>query len=1116
MKNILIYLLLTSQAFASTYIAGPALIEGSGVITTAAGTTVLTLNSETNQVFTGTTTQNLQLPDATTLKPGRRFDIVNNSTGSITIKLNGGTTLYTVNATNSISVYLRTNSTTDGVWDKKSGSGGAAIGGPITGGTLGSIPFVAPAGTIAQDNSNLFWDSTNQRLGLGTVNPQAVVHVAATTGTSGQLLRIAAPSSYLHTSSGTDLGFEYVGAGKMLLNASASNSLFALGSTFTTAALGTGEKFTVNNGTSFTAAQEIMKVTSSGISARLGQPFLLENTAGSFSTSIFATPTLAAATRFQLPPTNGTSGYCLVTDGSGNTSWSATCGSGGGSVTSVALAAPAGGVFGVTGSPVTSNGTLTLTATGTSGGIPYFSSAANIASSSALSASGVVLGGGAGASPTSLVVGADGSVLKAEGSTTITSNYHGKTHNYIGNDFAEVGTSGWSPYTDVQSATVNPGASGTITLGNASPGSNTPFILTGSLGSLTGISLNTTYYLVVPTGLGSYNIALTAGGIPIAVTGSNTGASLIFKPLFPVVGGAGSTLTGLTFSRNTTTPLRAPGNFRLVQTNATSVAGQGVSYSFTADPADVPSTMEVDFDYKVTSTFVASSGAVGSESDVEVFIYDNTSQSLIPLSTRVITAVNNSYTFKGTFPTNPSSTSYRLVIHTSSASSNATGWTMDFTNVFVGNIAAAPNSKVVAMSANLGTAQAISASTVTTVNINTATADTTGSLNTTTHAFIAPVSGLYFISGQVGSAAVTNQLTAILQKNGASLTNGGTPSPAAASASNAASILVQLSANDSITMAAFSGSAITIQSGISTFLNVFLIPNGSSIPSALNTVGVILSGSTTAIATAVTTFLPTTIVRDTNGAFTAGTGVFQAPFSGWYQVSALYQAGSNTGTTVELYYKINAGASVLIGGQRAVAQGNMYASGSEAVYMTAGDSLVFQGSQNSGTGSQAPASFNASIIQWPGGAASGTAPIVSLRYTDTSGQAIANGTPTVLTNWTKDFDSTGSFIPTTGVFSVPYSGTYQICALITYASTTYATATNRIAQVLLSGTRTATLATTPVWAAITTYISGNGCTNGKYSAGDTISITASHALGGTVGLLTSGADNYMTIQRTGD
>lgn len=69
-----------------------------------------------------------------------------------------------------------------------------------------------------------------------------------------------------------------------------------------------------------------------------------------------------------------------------------------GTVTSVAQSFT-GGLISVAGSPITTSGTLALTVAGTSGGVPYFSSASTWASSAALTANALVIGGGAGAAP---------------------------------------------------------------------------------------------------------------------------------------------------------------------------------------------------------------------------------------------------------------------------------------------------------------------------------------------------------------------------------------------------------------------------------------------------------------------------------------------------------------------------------------------------------------------------------------------------------------------------------------------------------------------------------------------------------------------------------------------
>ena len=75
-----------------------------------------------------------------------------------------------------------------------------------------------------------------------------------------------------------------------------------------------------------------------------------------------------------------------------------------GTVTSVAQSFT-GGLISVAGSPITGAGTLALTVAGTSGGIPYFSSASTWATSAALAANALVVGGGAGAAPASITTG---------------------------------------------------------------------------------------------------------------------------------------------------------------------------------------------------------------------------------------------------------------------------------------------------------------------------------------------------------------------------------------------------------------------------------------------------------------------------------------------------------------------------------------------------------------------------------------------------------------------------------------------------------------------------------------------------------------------------------------
>lgn len=54
--------------------------------------------------------------------------------------------------------------------------------------TPGSVLFAGASGLISQDNPNLFWDNTNDRLGVGTASPQDTLHVNGTSQFNGRLL----------------------------------------------------------------------------------------------------------------------------------------------------------------------------------------------------------------------------------------------------------------------------------------------------------------------------------------------------------------------------------------------------------------------------------------------------------------------------------------------------------------------------------------------------------------------------------------------------------------------------------------------------------------------------------------------------------------------------------------------------------------------------------------------------------------------------------------------------------------------------------------------------------------------------------------------------------------
>ena len=92
--------------------------EGFSTITASGTTVTLTIASPESFVINGSGGQVIKLPDATTLSNGTDFLFNNNqSSGTVTVQNNSGTTVCTLQSGSYITVILLTNSTAAGTWD---------------------------------------------------------------------------------------------------------------------------------------------------------------------------------------------------------------------------------------------------------------------------------------------------------------------------------------------------------------------------------------------------------------------------------------------------------------------------------------------------------------------------------------------------------------------------------------------------------------------------------------------------------------------------------------------------------------------------------------------------------------------------------------------------------------------------------------------------------------------------------------------------------------------------------------------------------------------------------------------------------------------------------------
>lgn len=157
-------------------------LGGYNVITAAAGTTVLTVASAYYQRISGSTTQTIQLPDATTLVNGQGFTFDNDSSGTVTIVDNASTVIDTVPSGAYSYIFVESNATSAGSWGKYAllpasydfSSTGANFGGAtLSNGTWQGNTIAAGYGGTGLSSfvaaNNAIYSSSSTTLTVGTL-----------------------------------------------------------------------------------------------------------------------------------------------------------------------------------------------------------------------------------------------------------------------------------------------------------------------------------------------------------------------------------------------------------------------------------------------------------------------------------------------------------------------------------------------------------------------------------------------------------------------------------------------------------------------------------------------------------------------------------------------------------------------------------------------------------------------------------------------------------------------------------------------------------------------------------------------------------------------------------
>lgn len=503
----------------------------------------------------------------------------------------------------------------------------------------------------------------------------------------------------------------------------------------------------------------------------------------------------------------------------------------------------------------------------------------------------------------------------------------------------------------------------------------------------------------------------------------------------PVDGTGGSPSS--TFTRSTSSPLRGQASF-LWTKSAANRQGEGFSYDFTIDASDKAKVLQISFDYLVSSGTYA-------DSDMTIWIYDVTNAALIQPAGYTIQNASVSMKQLATFQSASNSTSYRLIVHTASTSANA--YTLQFDNFAVGpqivtNGAAVtdwtsytPTGSWTTNCTYTGKWRRVGDSLEGLVNI--ALAGAPGGA--------ASLTGISIPSGlSIDTAKITAQGTGTPVCGGWTGLRGANIYMDAVYASNGISTLVNGTGNN-ITPT----SPATWASGdyISLQFKVPIVGWSSNVQLSSDTDTRVVAGRfKTSTARTIDYTYPTivyeTVDYDTHGAYNSSTGTYTVPVNGTYSIAACLRTvgavfTTNQGISIGLF--VNGSVKAYIGSWRntmptSTGSYAMYAEGETEYRLNAGDLVTIRiySDRTTTLGASLPEYNYWTISRLSGPAVVAASETVS--FSATAPGALTTTGATIIYG-TKSWDSHGGYDTSTGEYTIPVSGIYNITCGARTAST---------------------------------------------------------------------------------
>lgn len=494
----------------------------------------------------------------------------------------------------------------------------------------------------------------------------------------------------------------------------------------------------------------------------------------------------------------------------------------------------------------------------------------------------------------------------------------------------------------------------------------------------------------------------------------------------PVDGTGGSPV--VTFTTTATTPIRGLASF-LITKDAANRQGNGVSYDFTIDSADKGKVLQGSFEYQIASGAFA-------DNDISVWIYDITNGVMIQPAPYLLKNSGLIEKFPIEFQTSINSTSYRLIFHVASTSALAYSIKMD--TVTVGPQAKLYGSAVTdwvsytpANFNGFGSTSAINiqwrrqGDSVQVRGIFTTTSPTAAEARVSLPTGLTIDSTKITATQKVGEAFASGstnpyQVHVMAQASQAYLNfsrslNSASPSTLA----NANDIWASGNTNSFYATVPITGwSSSQVMSSDADTRVVGLIVN-----TATRSITGANSGTTNAI------LQYSNVVRDTHGAYSTVTGQYTVPIAGMYRVSALNFVPSVSGAWgIAIFQNGSLKAIGPTMGTVAINAAN-FAPVEYLLDCKAGDTIDIRGQVNSGStsitiGNNSTVQDYMCIERLTGPSQIMASESVNASYYLSASQASSTSLPIKFD--VKEWDSHGAYSTSTGKFTAPSAGLYQV------------------------------------------------------------------------------------------